>query len=278
MENVVAVKGIYPADLFSDRERRKQLKEAKAQAKHEKKDNAIFDDIRETLIKKVFDVNAKQIQEYNEQLGAFNSHENQPLSERDAVDNSIRVAKGAKGTEKSTARGMRNAAISVGKVALAGALGFGAKEVVSKAIVGAASMVGLTLGAGVAGIISAVLFASVAAIITLHRSRKAQKGNVADTIEKEGAAMEKIQEFLAKVEKFSKEIENDKQMLIQKRKTLGKKEFAKFTEEYLGSKIKFLEEIGVSNIPHELQEELALHGEEVIQSAESKLELSERGA
>lgn len=291
-ETVVLVNGIMPSDFAKEiedaRERRKREKEeraaqkaalkeqkaaekaAKAEAKQAAKDDKLFIKIREDLITKVFGADAKKIEGYKQILAEFqNDEKRKPKNAAEEIDNSIDVAKGARATEKSTKRTV----IKAGTAIISGGLGAGlaaegltstASGVIGETILAAAGAAGFALGATIGLVIGAVLYKACDFIITLYRSSKIQKFNRADTAEKEAVAVEKIKIFLEKVEKFTDEITKDKQMLVNKRRELGKKKFEEFLQEYITSKLGFLKEIGIDNIPFELKDVALEAGKEAV--------------
>ena len=74
--------------------------------------------------------------------------------------------------------------------------------------------------------------------------KKASKGNISDAIEKQRDYEDFLKGFIENVNKLVSAFENDKQMIMSKKKSLSKKEFNEYLNKYISSKIN---ELGLSN-------------------------------
>ena len=197
-------------------------------------------------------------------------------TEFDSVKQSMNVANGALGAERASDRSIGStlvnilvpSASAVGTTALSGAataglvaLGMPSEVAVGSMVgaaaggtiasVGASATTAATVSAGVAGLMSSIILtpaiaggiiatvavATVLGVITIRRIIKRKKGEASDSIEKERKALEDIKSLMQKIEDLNKIIEKDMVGLLEKKKTMGKKEFKKYLEEY-GKKLK----------------------------------------
>lgn len=245
----MSVAGIIPRNIFginlpSTAELKAKMAKAK-QERQEKKDNKIFEDIRSQLVEKVFERTNSDLKRMNKFIEKYKKYEQDGVSEASSVDNSMNIANGAYETINSKKRNREQFALSsifsIGGIAttIAGVFNPGVS-------------IPLTLlGAGITGI--SVI---VQGIYLLIDKIRAKKGDKSDFIVKYKDSIEKLNIILTKIEKFKTEIENDKEMLISKKKSMSKSEFDAFLDSYLKGKVDFLKEIGANDFLKQLGEEI----------------------
>lgn len=274
MTTALGVQGIIPGDMFGvnlpstadlqnmvaqQKEAAARLKEEKAQARQAAKDEKIFNNIRKDLVQKAFHLSEKEIKNIEAQLAIFEADVSRDLSDKDKLNDSINVANGARGTEKASRRNFKwllfGGASTLAGLGLNYAIGKSVNDVLITAVSG---LIKGVLGTSVIGLAVVGVELIVKAIYNWHYKRKADKGNRSDTKEKERNAIIKIKEMLDKLTKFTEEIKKDQQMLVEKKKSMNKKEFDKYLDEYLKSKIDFLKEIGLNDYLRDIADDSGL--------------------
>ena len=217
-------------------ENAKAKMQERAEARQVKKDEKIFAKIRAELVEKVFHRSEKHLNGVKEKIDEF-KNKTQGMTEADQVDNLINIADGANADTNTSLT-----ALGIGGVSTAGGVLVGGIE--SNALATLSLIGGATLPITIPFIVGAALAAAglgVSAWVVM----KTLKGKKSDTLMKQLGGMEKAQEFIEKIDKFVKEVENDKAMLIEKKKSMNKKDYEKFLETYIQSKADFLKELNV---------------------------------
>ena len=271
MTNTLAVKGIVPGDFYgvslpstADLQSKfaskiaelKAKRQERAEARQVAKDEKIYSKIRTELIEKVFNLSTKEIEHFTKSLAKFEKDINKDLSDKDVVSDSVNVANGSLGAEKSANRTF-NMFLIGGASSLVGA---GLTVTIGKSIndlmtAGVTAMFA-SIGAGAAALLVTGVQFAIKIAYNWYYKHKAAPGNRSDTKEKERAAIEKIKELFSKIERFTNEIKNDEQMLVEKRKSMSKKEFSAFLDKYLESKIDVIKEIGINDYLRKLGMEI----------------------
>lgn len=288
MTDALTVKGIVPGSLYgvnlpstADLQNKiatkinefKEKRQARAEARQVAKDEKLFEKIRTELIEKAFNLSAKEIEHFSKSLTKFEKDINKDLSDKDVVSDSVNVANGSLGAEKSANRTF-NMFLIGGASSLVGA---GLTVTIGKSIndlmtAGVTAMFA-SIGAGAAALLVTGIQFAVKIVYNWYYKHKAAPGNRSDTKEKERAAIEKIKELFSKIERFTNEIKNDQQMLVEKRKSMSKKEFSAFLDKYLESKIDIIKEIGINDYLRKLGMEI---GSEVESQAKSDAKTDEK--
>ena len=280
MTSALTVKGIIPGDLYganisstADLQGKIAEKVADFRARRQEKveerqivkDARIYDKIRAQLIKKVFDYSPKEIEAFARNLEKFQEDSGEILTDKDRISDIVNIANGARGTESGASRAFKWLLVD-GASSLIGA---GLTVTVGKSINEVMTAGAMAMFAGLGAGAALVLVTGVQALLKIaynwYYKRKASTGNRSDTKEKERAAIEEITNLFNKIENFVQEIEKDEEMLVEKRKSMSKKEFDAFLDEYLKTKLDFLKELGANDYLRNL-------GMEIENQVESKVE------
>lgn len=284
MTDVLTVKGIVPGSLYgvnlpstADLQRKiaskveewKEKRQVRAEARQVAKDEKMFDKIRTQLIEKVFNLSAKEIEHFTKSLAKFEKDISKDLSDKDVVSDSVNVANGSLGAEKSANRTF-NMFLVGGASSLVGA---GLTVTIGKSIndlmtAGVMAMFA-SIGAGAAALLVTGIQFAVKIAYNWYYKHKAAPGNRSDTKEKERAAIEKIKELFSKIEKFTEEIKKDEKMLVETRKTMSKKEFNVFLDKYLEGKLDVIREIGINDYFRKLGMDIEAEVESQVKPDES---------
>ena len=259
MTDALTVKGIIPGDLYGAnvpstsslqrkiaekvelwRDRRQEY----AQAKQIIKDEQIYNKIRSRLIEKVFDYSPKEIERFAKNLEKFQEDSGEVITDKDKLSDIVNIANGARGTERGASRTFGLLCFST----LAGAgLTVTVGKTINEAMTAAAMAIFTGLSAGAALVLVTALQAVSKLAYNWYYKHKAASGNRSDTKEKERAAIEEITKLFNKIESFAQEIAKDEKMLVEKRKSMSKKEFDAYLDEYLQTKLDFIKELGVND-------------------------------
>lgn len=290
MTGALTVKGIVPGDLYgvnlpstADLQRKISDKINDLKVKHQEKvaarqaikDEKIYSQIRSQLIEKVFNLSAKEIEHFSKSLAKFEKDVNKDLSDKDVISDSVNVANGSLGAEKSANRNF-NMFLIGGASSLVGA---GLTVTIGKSInelmtAGVTAMFA-SIGAGAAALLVTGIQFAIKIAYNWYYKHKAAPGNRSDTKEKERAAIEKLTELFSKLEKFTEEIKNDEKMLVEKRKSMNKKEFDSFLDEYLKTKLDIIRNIGINDYLKKLGVEISA---EVESQAKAETNATEQNA
>ncbi len=224
------------------------------EARQAKRDDKVFGKIRDSLIQEAFFGKDSELK-YKDYLKQFEQAEkdyeiykNMTTLERSHLRD--QVAKGQK-TSNIIAKkqrpwniikdstGLLTGVAGVGKVVI----DFGLKASI---IAAESSLAAVSTALGVVIPVVGAIFAAVAVISRIRFAPKkaiVREGNRADAILKNADGYREMEDQMNKIRKFATDIENDKTMLIQKKRSLKPKEFKEFLTSYLKSKLDFLKEL-----------------------------------
>lgn len=200
----------------------------------DKKDAKEFEKIREKMILQAFGLTKK---EYKMFMDDFNKlQQTGGAASRNTLDilkDKRNVVMGQLGSNKKDKKAIAKQALEVGVAA--GAVYFsGIAEAVTAA----------TASISAAFPYLAVVLAGIGLVMAYKKYKKASKGNISDAIEKQRDYEDFLKGFIENVKKLVSAFENDKQMIMSKKKSLSKKEFNEYLNKYISSKIN---ELGLSN-------------------------------
>lgn len=224
----------------ASREERKRLKQNAKDAKDQQNLEDTYLKIRDTAVAQAFGTTLvklshrrAQLKELNEKHKAVIGEDNSLRSLTNELQNTEGVYNGAVGAtkrdRKDTAKAGVTAAVGIGS-AVAGMVSPGL-------VVKATGIVALFTANPIFGVLS--IGTSVASLVYMaYKYAKRKQGNVSDEFAKGDALAKDIEEYLDKVNAFTQAIDADKEMIKDKIKTLGRKEFKDFLKEYLSEKIK----------------------------------------
>ncbi len=190
------------------------------------KDEKTVEKIRNEMICNVFGIRSfKKLEKYQFDYANMDNMEDMP-SVGEVLEDSRNVARGQRGANARSRKDMRNDAI---KTSFA---------------VGGLMLPYLTSKFAALG----VLVAKVSAIITLpavaigmavsgllwgyKKYRKAKVGNLADANEKQRNYIAKLGNFMQEAVQYSEMVEKDSELILEKKKTMKKKDFKKWCDEY----------------------------------------------
>ena len=189
----------------------------------DKKDAKEFEKIREKMILQAFGLTKK---EYKMFMDDFNKlQQTGGAASRNTLDvlkDKRNVVMGQLGSNKKDKKAIAKQALEVGVAA--GAVYFS--------------------GIAEAFPYLAVVLAGIGLVMAYKKYKKASKGNISDAIEKQRDYEDFLKGFIENVNKLVSAFENDKQMIMSKKKSLSKKEFNEYLNKYISSKIN---ELGLSN-------------------------------
>lgn len=200
-----------------------------------------FEKIRERLIYGAFGLSKKEYQELIDKFNKIQAGEGVASRKLgDIVRDKINVLNGQLGSNKKDSKEMAKTAVEWGVGV--GAMYFsGIASAVSQAVASISTLfpyMGVVLGA-------------VGLAWAYKKYKKASKGNISDASEKQRDCEDALKEVVEKINSFVSSIEQDKEMLLDKKNKLSKKEFNKFIDEYINSKC---ETFDVSDKKENIQE------------------------
>lgn len=227
-------------------EKQRLAKEAKEQKKAErlenkiaKKDEKTYQRVRENLIKEVFNVNTKTLEELKQDDLEFRLGEKDVKSQIEAVINEKNVWKGQEGANKRAKKDLI--------MGLAAAIGMGAIKVFAPI---------LSAGIDAFTALSYVIMgkAILSGGYSFAKWSKAKVGNKADAYGKHRDYINMLEPFLNDVSKLNDAIEEDRELLIRKSKEMSKSEFKDWSKNYINAKA---EELGIEpNKDFKLKEQI----------------------
>ena len=193
-----------------------------------------FEKIREKLILETFGLTKKEYKIFMEDFNKMQVGQNTTSrNETDILRDKRNVALGQIGSNKKAKKEVVKQGIKV--VGVTGAFLFsGAAEKIS-AITASISSLFPYLG---------IIFAAVGFLIAYKMYKKASKGNISDAEEKLRDYEDFLKGFVENIKKLVNSLENDKEMIMNKKRELSTKDFNKFLNSYIKTKVK---ELGLSN-------------------------------
>ena len=224
----------------STREDRKQARLARREARQEQKLEEKYLKIRDKLIAAAFKTTQDEIKRRKGKLADLqNAHDavigtGNPLSEStNSLDITEGVYNGAVGTTRADRKSSTRTFIKGMAGAGVTAAGLLAPSLIAKisAVTAALASNPILAGLGLAFTVGTVIYA-------FKKYLKRNKGNQSDEFAKGEALEKELEEYLGRIEAFSKSIDDDKEMIKSKIKTLKKKELKAFLDKYLDEKIK----------------------------------------
>lgn len=195
------------------------------QTRKEKRENKIFDKIRNDMIANAFGVSPKELEKYK-----FDYANKQEIANPETVGEVLRdsrdVYQGQAGANARSTRDIKRSALMTGVTVGGLAIPFLSTKF---AFLG-------TFAAGVSALISAPLVAGGLAIggliLGVKKYKKAKVGNTADAAEKYRSYMEKLDNFMQESNNFLSLVDKDNSLILEQKKKLSKKEFKKWCDEY----------------------------------------------
>jgi hypothetical protein len=205
------------------RQKKEEQLKISADEKKANKDEKRFDSIREKLIANALSalkIEPEMFKEYSERMKFLlsqNDNETSKKSVGEILNDSKNVAQGAEIAVKAGDRAT-------------------AKEAIS-ATLSIASSLGIPIVSQICSLIQ-LTFTSILAGMSIKKRLKNRKNDISDFSQKSDAFDENLKKFMPKFQEFVNSLESDKQMLLDKSKSMKKKEFQAFIKEYVDNKIK----------------------------------------
>ncbi len=183
----------------------------------EKIENKKFENVRNKMVTSALGISLDDLKNYKKDAERIIEGEYAPSeAESDIVRDRRRVWRGQVGSNK---RDKKN--ILIGTATGVASVALDSFPILASVLAAIPGLQQVLIGVSLVSLLRAVVAYA-----------KGRKGNVADGIEKERAYLEALGPYMEKIKALEDAIASDKDLILEKKKTLSRKEFSKWYTEY----------------------------------------------